>query len=109
MAKILVCQLKGKVLFLSSTLLYRAEMLKIKEETNKIAGQINYIYHVGQYLPDWHPWENFKDYFVADKRTNGCRELFAIELPWLIDAFGKIKQTTAMKSKMSSLDIDYNA
>ena len=35
---------------------------------------------LGQYLPDWHPWESYKSFFVSNKKTNGCRELFAIEL-----------------------------
>lgn len=95
------------VLFLSSTLLYRYETKYIKKRMARLKNKQNYIYHVGQYLPDWHPWENYKSYFVADKRTNGCRELFAIELPWLIDVFGEIKKTTVVSGKMSSLDIPY--
>lgn len=99
---------KNRILFLSSTFLYREEILKIdtliKEQTKKI----RYTYHVGQYLPDWHPWENYKDFFIGDKRTNGCREIFAIELPWLIEVFGDIKNITTTKSKISELNIDYN-
>ncbi|NLG02617.1 MAG: Gfo/Idh/MocA family oxidoreductase, partial [Clostridia bacterium] len=74
-----------KLLFLSSTPMYKAEMQYI---SNKLKNQnkVFYIYHVGQYLPDWHPWENINDFFVSDKRTNGCRELMAIELPWMLDA-----------------------
>ena len=92
-------------LFLSSTFLYRRDIQwitqKIKNET------VNYIYHTGQYLPDWHPWENYKDFFVGDKKTNGCREMFAIELPWIIDCFGKIKNIKVIKSKMTKLNINY--
>jgi predicted dehydrogenase len=69
---------------------------------------LNYTYHVGQYLPDWHPWEDYKSFFVNDKRSNGCRELFAIELPWLADVFGEIVEVDVLKSKMSSLSLDYN-
>ena len=82
---------KNKVLFLSSTFLYREEIKYIKECIEKNKGLINYNYHTGQYLKDWHPWESIQDYFVANKRTNGCRELFAIELPWLIKVFGDIQ------------------
>jgi predicted dehydrogenase len=98
----------NRVLFLSSTFLHRKEIKRIdtlvKEQTNNL----RYIYHVGQYLADWHPWENYTDFFVGDKRTNGCREIFAIELPWLIEVFGKVKNTVVTKSKISSLNIDYN-
>ena len=96
----------NKELFISSTLLYRKDLQYICE---KIQGnKVNYCYHVGQYLPDWHPWENYKDFFVGDKRTNGCREIFAIDLPWIIKAFGDIESYTIMKDKNSDLDINYD-
>jgi predicted dehydrogenase len=103
-----LAQEKNKVLFLSSTFLYRAETRKIKELVKASEEKKNYVYHVGQYLPDWHPWESYKDFFVGDKRTNGCREILAIELPWIVDAFGDIKDIFVIKSKITSLDIDYN-
>ncbi len=93
-------------LFLSSTFLYREELAYIR---NWIDNNFkwNYIYHVGQYLPDWHPWENYKDFFVGDRRTNGCRELMAIELPWIIKTFGKISDYHVISDKMTTLDINY--
>ena len=107
-ANIKLARERERVLFLSSTFLYREEILKIKEIIKNKKQLVNYSYHVGQYLPDWHPWENFKDFFVGDKRTNGCREIFAIELPWIIDIFGEISNTKVVKDKISSLNIDYN-
>lgn len=97
----------NRVLFLSSTFLYRAEVDKIRTLVSQQKTALNYIYHIGQYLPDWHPWESYKDFFVGNKRTNGCREILAIELPWLIKTFGDVKQFQVVKSKMSQLDIDY--
>ena len=94
------------ILFLSSTPLYKREMQKIKEICSPVK-QYNYIYHIGQYLPDWHPWETYNDYFISDKRTNGCREIMAIELPWIIDLFGKVVNTNVMKNKITKLSIDY--
>lgn len=97
---------KNLKLFLSSTFLYRNEIKYIKEKTIK-EKNLNYRYHVGQYLPDWHPWESYKDFFVGDNATNGCRELFAIELPWIIDTFGAIESINVMKNKITNLEIDY--
>lgn len=94
-------------LFLSSTLLYRRDIQMIKDIVNRQRGPVNYRYHVGQYLPDWHPWDLGRDFFIWDKRTGGCREIFAIELPWLVRAFGAIVHFTAVKGKISALDIDY--
>jgi len=98
---------KEKVLFLSSTFLYRDEIHKIEEIVDNETTRLNYTYHVGQYLPDWHPWEHFTEFFVSDKRTNGCREIFAIELPWLTKVFGTVKKIQVMKSNLTSLNLDY--
>lgn len=98
---------KEKTLFLSSTFLYRDEIQFIMKCVNDAATNVNYSYHVGQYLPDWHPWENYRNFFVGDKRTNGCRELLAIELPWLEKTFGKVTAFHVVKGKSTSLEIDY--
>ena len=98
---------KGKVLFLSSSFIYREEIRYIDKMVKKANQSVNYVYHIGQYLPDWHPWENYKDYFIGDKRTNGCREIFAIELPWIINTFGALQSVHSMKSKNTTLAIDY--
>ena len=97
---------KNKVLFISSTPMYRKEIEYIGQAV-KNASKVNYIYHVGQYLPTWHVWESYKDFFVGNKRTNGCREIFAIELPWMIDTFGKVVEFSGTKGNMTTLDIDY--
>jgi len=99
---------KGLVLFLSSTFLYRKETQTIIKKVKDHQAKINYIYHVGQYLPDWHPWESYNNYFIGDPRTNGCREIMAIDMPWMVTAFGPIKSVSAVKSKNTGLNINYN-
>lgn len=97
---------KGCVLFLSSTFLYRND---IQYMINRVKGQrVNYIIHIGQYLPDWHPWESYKHFFVSDKRTNGCREIMAIDFPWILAAFGRVKDVHVRSSKNSDLELDYD-
>lgn len=100
---------KGLTLFLSSTFLYQAETLKIIEKVKESnVGKLNYLYHVGQYLPDWHPWESYNNYFIGNPRTNGCREILTIDLPWIVTAFGDIKSVKVLKSKNTGLNIEYN-
>lgn len=99
---------KGLVLFLSSTFLYRKETQTIIEKVKDHNSKLNYVYHVGQYLPDWHPWESYNNYFIGNPRTNGCREIMAIDMPWLWTAFGPIKKVQAIKSKNTELNINYN-
>ena len=99
---------KNLVLFLSSTFLYRKETQTIIEKVQNAQCPLNYMYHVGQYLPDWHPWESYNNYFIGNPRTNGCREIMAIDLPWVVSAFGPIKSVSAIKSKNTELNITYN-
>ena len=95
------------VLFLSSTMLYRGEINFIMNEVKNFEKPVTYIYHVGQYLPDWHPWESYKNFFVSNPRTNGCRELFGIEMPWILETFGPVKDLYAVSDRLTKLDIEF--
>ena len=97
---------KGVKLFISSTPVYRRETRYIADAVRR-TGPANYIYHCGQYLPDWHPWEDYRDFFASKKETNGCREILCVELPWIEKAFGKIESVQVMSGKLTSLDIDF--
>ncbi|HIZ41216.1 MAG TPA: Gfo/Idh/MocA family oxidoreductase [Candidatus Gemmiger excrementigallinarum] len=94
-------------LFLSSTMLYRRETQYIKKAVQDFGKPVHYIYHIGQYLPDWHPWENYKNFFVGNARTGGVREIFGIDLPWLLDAFGDVENMTVQTDSISDLGLPY--
>lgn len=98
----------GRILFLSSTPMYRREMQYIHELVKGLKAPVHYMYHVGQYLPDWHPWEKVSEFFVGDKRTNGCREIMAIELPWMKRTFGEIKDISVVSDKLTNLLVETN-
>ena len=98
----------GCVLFLSSTFLYRKEPEYIIDVVRQTEGKLNYNYHIGQFLPDWHPWESYNNYFIGNPRTNGCREILAIELPWLVTCFGEVKSVQVAKSRNTTLNILYD-
>lgn len=98
---------KNRVLFLSSTPLYKEEMQIIDERVKQNGKSCVYQYHVGQYLPDWHPWEKIEDFFVSRKMTNGCREILAIELPWIQYTFGRIKKVNVEKCKLLHLNLEF--
>ena len=100
---------KGVPLFLSSTMLYRRETQFIKAQVAAFGRPVHYIYHIGQYLPDWHPWENYKNFFVGNARTGGVREILGIDLPWLLDAFGPADPAgvTVRTDTISALGLPY--
>lgn len=98
---------RGLTLFLSSTMLYRRETQFIKSRVRAYGKPMQYIYHIGQYLPDWHPWESYKNFFVGEARTGGVREILGIDLPWLLDAFGPWEQASCEVHTVSGLGLPY--
>ncbi len=98
----------GVVWFNSNTMLYRREIKKIAQCRKEFGAKVSYSYHIGQYLPDWHPWESYKNFFVGDRRTSGIREIFAIEFAWLTDVFGDVQDIAVNKRRVSDLEIEYD-
>ena len=72
---------KGVPLFLSSTMLYRGETQYIKQQVAEFKKPVNYIYHIGQYLPDWHPWENTRTSLWATSAPAACGRSSALTCP----------------------------
>lgn len=81
---------KGMVAAPSATLLFHPAVQKIIEtvKSGKLGRITNFIYHSGQYLPDWHPYERVQDYYVSRRETGGAREIVPFELSWLVQCFG---------------------
>jgi predicted dehydrogenase len=75
-------------------------------KTNKVGKPLAFLYHSGQYLPDWHPWEDYRKFYVAKRETGACREIVPFELVWLTSTFGDIKTVLGSKSKLSNLEAD---
>ena len=92
----------------SCTLRFHPIVQKINEilQMPDMGKPLSFIHHFGQYLPDWHPWENYKEFYVSKKETGACREIVPFQLVWLISTFGKIKSVSGRKSKLSNLEID---
>ena len=80
----------GVLIAPSCTLRYHAGIKKIIEiaKSGKYGKVTNFTYHSGQYLPDWHPYENVKDFYVSNKETGAVREIVPFELAWLVDITG---------------------
>lgn len=90
----------------SCTMRYYDGPKKIKELAGSgiIGKPLSFVYHSGQYLPDWHPWESYKDFYVSNPATGACREIVPFELSWLTNIFGDVTSLAAMKAKQSCLD-----
>lgn len=60
----------------------------------------------GQWLPDWHPWEDYRTFYVSKRNTGACREIVPFELGWLVDLLGDVEAIDCMRDKVSDLDCD---
>lgn len=74
----------------SGTFLFHPAIKEIKKivTSGKYGKVCNFSYHSGQYLPDWHPWENVNDFYVSNRLTGGAREIVPYELTWIVDVLG---------------------
>lgn len=90
----------------SSTMRFHPGIQMIKETV--LSGQLgklsNIIYHSGQYLPGWHPYEKISDYYVSRRECGGAREIVPFELTWIVDIFGFPKRVSANVRK--TIDIE---
>lgn len=64
------------------------------------------VHHMGQYLPDWHPWEDYRTFYVSRRATGAAREMVPFELNWLTGLFGEATDVMAMRAKLSDLETD---
>jgi predicted dehydrogenase len=92
----------------SSTMRFHPSIQTMKRlvDENAIGKILSINYHSGQYLPDWHPWEDYRKYYVSRKETGGCREIVAFELSWITWLLGSVERVSCMKGKLSRLEAD---
>jgi predicted dehydrogenase len=64
------------------------------------------IHHVGQHLADWHPWEDYRSFYVARRETGAAREIVPFELNWMTYLFGRVELITGFRGKLSELEAD---
>lgn len=98
----------GLVFAPSCTMRYFPGPKKVKEliEQKAIGRILNINYQTGQYLPDWHPWEDIKDFYVSKRETGAAKEIVPFELTWLNDIFGNPEALSLVKRKLSDMDAD---
>jgi predicted dehydrogenase len=84
--------------------LLRAKQLISDGEIGRV---ISAHVHFGEYLPAWHPWEDYRNSYAARADMGGgvvltqCHSLDY--LPWLI---GRVSSAWGMTSKLSDLEVD---
>lgn len=102
------CRARGILGAASCTLRFNPSIRRLKQlvDDGAIGRPMAMTYHSGQYLPDWHPWEDFRSFFAGRRATGACREIFAAEISWLTWLLGPIEAVSAMRGKVSDLPVD---
>ncbi|MBI1911710.1 MAG: Gfo/Idh/MocA family oxidoreductase [Deltaproteobacteria bacterium] len=75
---------------------------------SEIIGKIFHVnYYGGHYLPDWHPYADYRNEYASQKRLGGGVILTSIHsldnIRWL---FGEVSEAHAFVDKVSSLEMD---
>lgn len=92
----------------SCTFRYAPAIKKIKEllVSGAIGRPLTFNHYLGQYLPDWHPYEDYRKVYFSKKETGGAREMLPYELVWLSHIFGSLPiKATGISTKVSKLEM----
>ena len=84
-------------------------IIKLREyiQTGKIGRCLNANFTISAHIEDWHPWENYRDFFLANKWLGGGALLdenhFVDLMIWF---WGMPRQVIARLDKISDFEID---
>ena len=103
-----LCKDKPLVAAPSATMRFHPSIQVMKRlvDEGAIGKVLAFNYHSGQYLPDWHPWEDYRKYYVARHETGGCREIVPFELSWITWLMGPVRNISCILGKLTKLEID---
>ena len=101
-------QHQGVVAAPSCTMRFHPAIRKAKEilDSGTVGRVLAFTHHFGEYLPRWHPWEDYRDFYVSRCSTGACREIVPFELVWLTWLCGDVEEISAFKGQVGDLGID---
>lgn len=68
----------------------------------------NFTYHSGQYLPDWHPNEDIKTFYVSKRETGAAKEMVPFELTWIAGIAGIPLKVKGFSGSTIDMGVDIN-
>ena len=103
-----LCRERGVVAAPSCTMRHHPSVRTVHRLVESgVAGRpLTFQHHCGQWLPDWHPWEDYRAFYVSRRVTGACREIVPFELTWLTHTFGPVLRVSAQKAKLTRLEAD---
>lgn len=97
------------VFFMANNFRFHTVFTKIKEliEEERFGRILFARIQAGQYLPDWHPWEDYREGYSARKELGGGVVLtLQHEIDYAYWLFGGFKSIKSHVQKISDMDID---
>jgi predicted dehydrogenase len=96
-------------IFIGYSYQWNPQYLQLKKllKQNLIGKPFNANFVIGMHLEDWHPWEDYRNFFMSSKKLGGgalLDESHFIQLA--LDLFGYPNKVSGIISKISNLDID---
>lgn len=100
---------KGLICMIGYNLRFHPSLRLIKNllEKKVIGNIVSARAECGQYLPDWHPWEDYREGYSAKKSLGGGVILdLSHELDYIRWFLGEVKDVFSFLGKLSSLEIE---
>lgn len=82
------------------------QTLRRRIEEGAVGRPLLVLHHVGQHLADWHPWEDYRRFYVGRRETGAAREIVPFELNWMSYLFGPVQTVQGVCRKVSALEVD---
>ena len=104
-----ICEEKKLVVMIAYIFRFSPAIKKVKELLDK--NSIGEIYFArgefSEYLPDWHPYEDYRSFYMAEKKLGGGSILDQCHIMDLMHYFfGKFKSVMGFNSKVSNLEVN---
>ena len=100
---------RGLVCLVGCNMRFHPAIATIKDvvERKTIGPVLSVRVQAGSYLPDWHPWEDYRQGYSANQRLGGGVVLDGIhEIDYLCWMLGDVDTVTCLAEKVSALEID---
>jgi len=100
---------KGLVTLVGCNMRFHPSIVLVKEllEKESIGRVLCARVQAGQYLPDWHPWEDYRQGYSANMSLGGGVILDGIhEIDYISWLLGEVSRIFCFSGKLSSLEID---
>jgi len=98
----------GKIIHVGYMLQHHPVLLRAKEliSSGKVGRPLSVRAEAGFFLPNWHPWEKYQDFYMSWKSGGGGALLdISHEINYLMWLFGDINEVKGFVDKVSDLEI----